>query len=167
MESHFLNPLMGTKRLRSNLGNFYLWVKYFGEKRILANLGLLKKIWRVIKLRWKGKVEGEEKGIKVGERETPLPSPTSKIYLKALTLHSPEEMEKIKDEIRAGNILIVRIEPLVKKSVEDARRVINEMSEFIASMGGDIARLGEERIILTPPSVQIWREKSSDSSNKI
>jgi len=25
-------------------------------------------------------------------------------------------------------------------------------------MGGDMARLGEDRIVLTPPGVRIWRE---------
>ncbi|MBS7605349.1 cell division protein SepF, partial [Candidatus Bathyarchaeota archaeon] len=89
-----------------------------------------------------------------------------KMYLKALTLHSLEEIDDIKNEIKCGNILIVRIEPLVRKSVEDAKRAVNELSEFAASIGGDIARLGEERIILTPPSVQIWKEKFSETASK-
>jgi len=87
--------------------------------------------------------------------------PTSKIYLKALSLHSLDDLEKIKNEVRSGNILIVRVGPLAEKSIDDVKRAINELSEFVKSIGGDIARLGEERIVLTPSNVQIWREKSS------
>jgi len=96
-----------------------------------------------------------------------LPSTTGKIYLRALSLHSLDELEKIKDEVRFGNILIIKIEPLAKKSIEDVKRAISELSEFVESIGGDIARLGEERIVLTPPSVQIWKEKTLTSTDII
>lgn len=132
----------------------------------MTNLSLLEKIRDFIKLGLRRRAKEGGKEIKMEEGEKP-PSFTGKMYLKALTIHSPEEMEKIRDEIKSGNILIIKIEPLVKKSVEEAKRVVNEMSEFAASVGGDIARLGEERIILTPPGVQIWREKPSDPSTKI
>lgn len=126
----------------------------------MVNLSLLKRVSAFIKLRWKKGLKRKSAEIKFGEAITP-PSAPSKMYLKALTLNSPEEVEKIKDEIRSGNILIIKIEPLVEKSAEDAKRVINELNDFIVSVGGDIARLGKERIILTPSNVIIWREKSS------
>lgn len=125
----------------------------------MVNLDLLKRILKVIRV-------GGKKEIKEREKEELQQLPPRKIYLKALTLHSLEEIESIKNEIKCGNILIVRIEPLVRKSVEDAKRVVNELNEFVTSMGGDIARLGEERIILTPPSVQIWKEKFSEATPK-
>lgn len=120
----------------------------------MASLRLFKNIWFLLRAR------GREKA----ERSTQAAPTSGKIYLKALALHSPEDVERIKDEIRSGNIVIVRIGPLMEKSAEEAKRVINELSEFAVSVKGDIARLGEERIVLTPPSVQIWREKCSSSS---
>ncbi len=123
-----------------------------GDEEKLVDLCLLKSLWGSIIARRRRKAEK-------GAVHTPFA--TGKIYLKALALHSPEDVERIKDEIRSGNIVIIRIGPLVEKSAEDAKRVVNELSEFVASVGGDIARLGEERIILTPPNIQIWREKSS------
>ncbi|MEM1514691.1 MAG: cell division protein SepF [Candidatus Bathyarchaeia archaeon] len=122
----------------------------------MVNTGLLGWIRALIRLRGKKEVD-----IKAKEK-TAFQLAPSKIYLKALTLHSPEEVEKIKYEIKSGNILIVKIEPLIEKSVEDARRVINELNEFILSIDGDIARLGKERIILTPSNVKVWKEKSSE-----
>ena len=85
----------------------------------------------------------------------------AKIYLKALPLRNPEDVDVVKREINAGNILILRISPLAKKSIDDVKRVVNELCEFTESVGGDIARLGEERVVVTPSSVRIWREKTA------
>lgn len=83
-----------------------------------------------------------------------------KVYLKALPLRALEDIEIMKKEVRTGNILIIRISPLAKKSVEDVKRAVNELFEFAQLNGGDIARLGDERIVITPSFITIWREKT-------
>jgi len=83
-----------------------------------------------------------------------------KIYLKAMPLKSIEDLDLIKQEVKSGNILIIRVSPLAKKSIDDVKRAVSELCDFIESLGGDIARLGEERIVITPSSVRIWREKT-------
>jgi SepF-like predicted cell division protein (DUF552 family) len=90
----------------------------------------------------------------------PTPSPTlpKKVYLKALSLHSLDDLVKIKAEIESGNIMIVKIGPLTQKSVEDVKKAVSELSEFVEKVGGDIARLGEDRVVVTPSFVKIWRE---------
>jgi uncharacterized protein len=47
--------------------------------------------------------------------------------------------------------------PLAQKDVEELRKIIKELYTYVRSTGGDIARLGEERVVVTPPSVKIWR----------
>jgi len=92
-----------------------------------------------------------------------MPQPTeppAKIYLRALLLRSLDDVETIKREVKSGNILILRISALAEKSVEDVKRAVDELCRFTESIGGDIARLGEERVVITPSSVRIWREKS-------
>jgi len=84
----------------------------------------------------------------------------AKIYLRALLLRSLHDVETVKREVESGNILILRISALAKKSVEDVKRAVDELCQFIEFIGGDIARLGEERVVVTPASVRIWREKS-------
>jgi len=84
---------------------------------------------------------------------------SGKVYLKALPLRELADLDKIKDEVKAGNIVIIRVNSLARKSIEDVKRAVNELCEFADSIGGDIARLGEERVVLTPPSVRIWRQK--------
>jgi hypothetical protein len=79
--------------------------------------------------------------------------------LKALPLRDLSDLDEIKREVRSGNIVIIRVNTLARKSIEDVKRAVNELCEFAESIGGDIARLGEERVVLTPSTVRIWRQK--------
>jgi hypothetical protein len=79
------------------------------------------------------------------------------IYIKAIPLRAYEDVDLIKAEVRAGNIVITNVAPLAKRSIEDVKRAINELNEYAKLIQGDIARLGEERVILTPRTVRIWR----------
>ena len=82
------------------------------------------------------------------------------VYLKALPLRDLEDVDAIKREVKEGNILILKVSPLAKKSVNDVKRAVSELIEFAQGVGGDIARLGEERVVITPSSIRIWREKT-------
>lgn len=92
---------------------------------------------------------------------------SGKTYLKAMPLRDLSDLDSMKDEVKSGNILIIRITPLASKSVEDVKRAVNELTEFVESVGGDIARLGEERVVICPQNVRIWREKSPVTSEPI
>ncbi|MCS7116132.1 MAG: cell division protein SepF [Nitrososphaerota archaeon] len=81
----------------------------------------------------------------------------SQIYLKAFPLRNINELQKIKDDVSKRVIVILRVTPLAQKDVDELKRAVEELYDFTVSIGGDIARLGEERIIITPPGVKIWR----------
>src|SRR5437867_9666327 len=91
----------------------------------------------------------------------------SPLYVKALPLQELDDVERIKIEIRTGNILIIRITPLARRSVDETKLAITELTDHVKSIGGDIARLGEERIVITPPGVRIWRREVSPSETPI
>jgi len=84
---------------------------------------------------------------------------SDKTYLKAIPLRDLSDLEEIKNEVKNGNVLILRITPLASKNIEDVKRAVNELFEFAESIGGDIARLGEERVVICPQNIRIWREK--------
>ncbi len=126
----------------------------------LSGVNLGKTIERMI-----GKIK------KAGARETPMTSPSDsavvaaslvprKVYLKSLALSSLDDLGKVKDEVKSGNIMIVRVNLLAEKSADDVNRAVSELSEFTGQIGGDIARLGEERVIVTPSFVRVWRENA-------
>jgi SepF-like predicted cell division protein (DUF552 family) len=82
---------------------------------------------------------------------------SGEIYIKAIPLKAYEDVDIIKSEVRGGNVVITNVSPLAKQNIEDVKRAINELNEYAVLIQGDIARLGEERVILTPKSIKIWR----------
>ena len=81
-------------------------------------------------------------------------SPT---YLKAITIRDPSDVHSIKEDIKKNMILILRVTPLAQKDVDKLRKVVEELYAIAKNSDADIARLGEERIIVTPPGVKIWK----------
>jgi uncharacterized protein len=81
----------------------------------------------------------------------------SPVYLKALTLRDMSDISIVKEDIKKHMILIIRVTPLAQRDLEELRKVVEDLYSYTQSAGGDIARLGEERIVITPPGVKIWR----------
>lgn len=79
------------------------------------------------------------------------------IYLKAITLRDISDLDIIKQDAKKQMILIIRVTPMAHRNIEALRKVIDDLYSYVKSTGGDIARLGEERVIITPPSVKIWK----------
>jgi len=94
------------------------------------------------------------------EKVVPTAHP-DKVYLKALPLRALADVDMIKQEVKSGNILILKVSPLAKKSIDDVKLAVSELLEFTQLVGGDIARLGEERVVITPSFIRIWREKTA------
>ena len=82
---------------------------------------------------------------------------SSPTYLKALTIRDPSDIHEIKKDIKKGMILILRVTPLAQKNVEKLRKVVEELYVIARDSNADIARLGDERIIVTPQGVKIWK----------
>ena len=67
------------------------------------------------------------------------------------------DVHGVKEDIKKGMILVLRVTPLAQKNVDELRKVVEEIYNIAKNAEADIARLGEERIIVTPPGVKIWR----------
>lgn len=79
------------------------------------------------------------------------------MYLKAIQLKNIDQIPDIKNEISQNMIIILRITPLAQKNVRDLKNAVEELYSYVSAIGGDIARLGDERVVLTPPGVKVWR----------
>ena len=77
-----------------------------------------------------------------------------------MPLQNLADVEVIKHELNLGNIIILKITPLARKSIEDVKKAVNELSVFTQFIGGDIASLGEERVVIVPNSLRIWRPET-------
>jgi len=82
---------------------------------------------------------------------------SKEILLKALALKSIEDIPKIQEDVNNKTIVILKVTPLAQKSLDELKSSVEQLYEFATSVGGDIARLGDERVVITPPGVRIWR----------
>ena len=88
----------------------------------------------------------------------------SKTYLKAMPLRELSDLENIKTEVKNGNIIILRVTPLAGKSIEDVKTAVNDLFQFAESIGGDIARLGEERVVIYSKNSKDLARKNASAS---
>jgi SepF-like predicted cell division protein (DUF552 family) len=61
-------------------------------------------------------------------------------FLKAITIRDISDVHSIKEDIKKGMILI-----------------LEELYSIAKAANAEIARLGEERIIIAPSSIKIWK----------
>ena len=116
----------------------------------------------------RGKKETESSTTAQGEKSAAAPvAAPEKVYLKALPLRDLEDVEMIKQEVKLGNVLILKVSPLARKSIDDVKTAVSQLMDFTQSVGGDIARLGEERVVITPAFIRIWREKTTTAGGAL
>ena len=82
---------------------------------------------------------------------------TNPTYLKAITIRDPSDIHTIKEDIKKGMILILRVTPLAQRDVEKLRKIVEELYVIARDSGADIAGRGEERIVVTTPRIKIWK----------
>ncbi|MEE8133196.1 MAG: cell division protein SepF [Nitrososphaerales archaeon] len=78
-------------------------------------------------------------------------------YVKSITLRDPTDVDEIKQDVKKHNVVIIRVTPLAQKNIDELKVAVEELYKFTQSIEGDIARLGEERIVMTPPGVKVWK----------
>ncbi len=80
------------------------------------------------------------------------------IVLRVADLGKIEIMPEIKQEIYAGNIILVDIAGL-KRDKAALDRAIGELKKAVEDVSGDIAGIGDDLVVLVPSGIRIDREK--------
>jgi SepF-like predicted cell division protein (DUF552 family) len=84
------------------------------------------------------------------------------LYLRTVSIHDYSQLSELKHSL-IGNkpiILIARITPIMSQNPESGGKLLNELYSIATANNYSVFRLGEERIIVTPQSVQV--EKRED-----
>jgi SepF-like predicted cell division protein (DUF552 family) len=82
------------------------------------------------------------------------------ILVKSLQLRDIEDVRAVEEEMARGKtVMILRVTPMAQKGGEELRTAVERLYASATGAGGDIARLGDERVVITPPGVRIWRER--------
>jgi len=80
-------------------------------------------------------------------------------YVSVYKLRGFSDVDGCTSQLSEGNIVLLDIKPLADRSVTELKHAIDEIKDTCVSMGSDIAGIGENHLILTPPNVKILRDK--------
>ena len=83
------------------------------------------------------------------------------IYIKSIDLESLSNMQQVSGELEKGNIVIVYIGRMQYGQNRELRRVVDQLRGICRTIGGDIAQLGQDYIVVTPPFVKIYKKSTS------
>ena len=83
------------------------------------------------------------------------------IYIKSVDLENLSSIQQVSGELERGNIVIVYIGRLQYGQNRELRRVVDQLRGVCRSIGGDIAQLGQDYIVVTPPFVRIFKKTNS------
>jgi len=108
----------------------------------------------------KGKSKGniEEYLDTLGIEEDDLLHEHADMWVKTLDLENVDHVGTISGELKKGNIVLLNIEPLFKKNQIKLRQAVSEVKGIVTEIDGDIARLSEHKILLTPSGVKIAKK---------
>ncbi|MEM0094528.1 MAG: cell division protein SepF [Candidatus Micrarchaeaceae archaeon] len=82
------------------------------------------------------------------------------MYVKPLNVVSESDLKVIEDELNKKNIILMNIEELSKRP-NTANNMLAELKTFVGKINGDIARIDEKRIMVTPAKIKIIKSKKS------
>jgi len=82
------------------------------------------------------------------------------VYVKPMTMRGLQNIQEIVQELKHGNIVIVNIAQLINNNPAEAKRAIDQLKGTCKGLGGDLAGIGEDRLLITPSFVKIWRGDS-------
>ncbi|MEM2963625.1 MAG: cell division protein SepF [Candidatus Anstonellales archaeon] len=79
-------------------------------------------------------------------------------YVKPIALESEEDISVIQDELKKKNIILLNVTP-ISKQPNRLKRIIDELKTYITKTNGDIARIDNDKILLTPSKVKIVKSR--------
>ncbi|MHC1585513.1 MAG: cell division protein SepF [Candidatus Syntropharchaeia archaeon] len=94
----------------------------------------------------------------IGEYEQELEETPVEMYVKTAELTHTNDIPDIRKEIYDGNIVIMDIS-LAKQDKLLIDRAISDLKEAVNDVGGDIAGMGDDYVVITPGRVKIDRKK--------
>lgn len=101
--------------------------------------------------------EGHEGYVELDSEEQHGPNKT---IVRPFALTDFEDIKEVLDSLREGNtIALVNIRPLKDKDLMELKRAINKLKKTADAIDGEIAGFGEDWIVVTPSSAEIYRTK--------
>jgi Uncharacterized conserved protein len=81
-------------------------------------------------------------------------------YIKPVALQQESDLVLIEGELKKKNIILLNISALVKRPTT-LKTMVERLKMYSRKTNGDIARIDEEKILLTPSKVKIIKTRKS------
>ena len=94
----------------------------------------------------------------LGLEEDDLLEEHADMWVKPLVLEDVVDIERVSDELKKGNMVLLNIEPLYKKNTIKLRQAVSEIKGSVHEINGDIARLSDTKVLITPANVKIAKK---------
>jgi hypothetical protein len=112
-----------------------------------------------------GKVLGVGKELDVEEfmsaaeaEEVDVLHKAADFYVKPIAAQSDADVKVVEDELKQRNLVLLNISPIARNAAR-LKAVVGELRKFIVDINGDIARIDEDKILLTPANVKIVKKR--------
>jgi SepF-like predicted cell division protein (DUF552 family) len=74
-------------------------------------------------------------------------------------LEDANDTANVLEDLRSGNIVLLNIEPLMKRNQIKLKQAVSEIKGVVQGLNGDIARLSEYKLLVTPKGVKVKRQR--------
>ncbi|MCK5458427.1 MAG: cell division protein SepF [Thermoplasmatales archaeon] len=95
---------------------------------------------------------------KYTETKTSKSSSSAKMHIAVGEIQRYEDIKAISDYVYGGNVLILDFSPISDEEVI-LKRITNELKKMTNDIGGDIAGIGNNLMIISPSGVKVDRRK--------
>lgn len=86
-------------------------------------------------------------------------------YVKPINLQQEADLQVIEDELGKKNIILLNIADMSKRQ-QTLSGIIDKLKEHLAKINGDIARIGQDKILITPARVKIIKSRKPQAQSK-
>lgn len=79
-------------------------------------------------------------------------------YVKPIALQNDGDLKIVEEELNQKNLVLLNITPVARNPAK-LKAAIEHLRKFTSHMNGDIARIDEDKIMLTPANVKIVKKR--------
>ncbi len=79
-------------------------------------------------------------------------------YVKPISLQSDEDIKIVEEELKNKNLVLLNISPVARNPAK-LKSSVEELRRYVGNLNGDIARIDEDKILLTPHNVKIVKRR--------
>ncbi len=79
-------------------------------------------------------------------------------YVKPISLQSEADLTIVEEELKNKNLVLLNIAPIARNPAK-LKTAVGQLRSFTSQLNGDIARIDEDKILLTPHNVKIVKKR--------